>query len=166
MTLLPWYYRALALAALVAAVWGHGWVSGAGHVEERFETFRGQVATAGSVQIAKHEAVTKQGAAITASVGGEYAKAVADLYARGGVRPRTGSSKAPAVPDTPAGTDARPANVEPGPALVTAGEDECKDLRNAAALTTVQFLYLRDWVEQQASVWAGMTSDSPANSQP
>lgn len=155
----PWYYRALAVAALVAAVWGHGWVKGAAHVEAEFDSFKGQVMAVGSVQKAKHEAVAKQGAAITASVGGEYAKSVegvSDLYGHGRVRSSARSSTTTTVPEAPGRTDERPADPGLGAVIIASGENECKALRADAALTTIQLLYLRDWVDQQAAAWASI----------
>lgn len=37
MTLIPWPYRLLALAALAVALIGFGWVKGAGHVQARWD---------------------------------------------------------------------------------------------------------------------------------
>lgn len=170
LAVVPWYYRALAVALLVAAVWGHGWVKGAAHVEAKFDAFRDQVSAAGGVQKAKHEAVTKQGAAITASVGGEYAKAVngvSDLYGHGRVRSSARSSSAPTVSEAPGRADETTADPRPGASVVTSGETECKALKSDAAVTTTQLLYLQDWVEQQAAAWAsihpGTSLENPAS---
>lgn len=38
MSLIPWPYRLLALAALAVALIGFGWVKGAGHVQARWDT--------------------------------------------------------------------------------------------------------------------------------
>ena len=37
MSLIPWPYRLLALAALAVALIGFGWVKGAGHVQARWD---------------------------------------------------------------------------------------------------------------------------------
>jgi len=47
LTLIPGPYKWIALALLVVAVWGHGWLKGAGHEQAKFAAFEAEVAAEG-----------------------------------------------------------------------------------------------------------------------
>jgi hypothetical protein len=157
----PWWYRWAALAVLVAAVWGHGWTTGAGHVQGKFNTFKTNVTVVGRAQVEVNKQVARQSVAISKQSEVRYEKGVSilsDMYGFGGMLyADTGCSTPAAVPEAAPGTDEKTPDIAPSP-------------DSLAAITTLQLLYLQDWVEKQAALWAstqpGMSSDSPATPPP
>lgn len=157
LTPVAWYYRVAALALLAAVLIGFGWTQGAGHVEKEFDAYRLKVETAGAVQLAKNVAVTAKGVEITKESGENYAKsaaAISGLYGPGRVRNVNAGRRAAApVPEAPAGIADRPADVGLGAGITVAAKDACTALKADAATVTLQFLFLREWIEDQAAAW-------------
>ena len=58
LTIIPWYYRALILAALAVAVAGFGWIKGAAHVQARWQAEQLAQAVATSEQQARQAQAT------------------------------------------------------------------------------------------------------------
>ena len=60
MSLIPWPYRLLALAALAVALIGFGWVKGAGHVQARWDAaVRQQTLQAAAIRERQAQATVK-----------------------------------------------------------------------------------------------------------
>ena len=160
LTLVPWYYRVLAVALLSLTLIAFGWVKGANHVQKEFDAFEARVNAAGEAQSALNKQITKKGEEITASTGGEYAKGDADVvrtYGPGRVRnANPGSGKVARVPQAASGTNGRPADAGFGAGIRPPSKDECPDLKADIARTTVMLIYLQDWVEQQSEVRQGL----------
>lgn len=160
-TIIPWPYRILAAVALAVALVGFGWVKGASHVQDKFGVFQGQVSATGKARAAKTVTTIQSQKTITANTEAAYAQgdpALRNLYGPGRVRkPGSGGRPVPAVPGAASGTDARPADPGPGADVSSAGsDDQCAGLKANAAVTTREYLFLRDWVERQR---AAMSDD-------
>lgn len=137
---------------LLATGWGMGW-----HQRDR-QAQREAVAAAGVVakQEAHAEAVVAQQNTITEAVEATSAASTHSLrsiYGPGRVRgAATSSGRLPAVPG-PA-VDIPPGPADPGldPGEHAPPPDPCRDLRSDAAVTTMQFLLLRDaWERMEAA---------------
>ncbi len=99
--ILPWWAKPLAMLLLLGATWGHGWIKGANHGEEKLEAFASDVRIEG----VKAQAVADVRAAIDrkrkeASDAG-YSTALAVLGADIG-RLRNARSSSNPVPAAPA----------------------------------------------------------------
>lgn len=139
LNLVPWYYRALAILALIVAVFGYGYVKGLGHQkeldDEKFAEIRAvqdeQAVHAGRIALDRSVAV---GSIVDTY---EAQRRNLDTYYAGKLRDATASHSAGAVPagPLPAGTDARPADVGPDPAYV--------ELEARCAETTIQLIDLQ-----------------------
>lgn len=57
---LPWWAKYVALALLVAAVWGHGWVKGNGHGTAKLSAYIGKQAEQAAITRGKRAAVTER----------------------------------------------------------------------------------------------------------
>jgi len=160
---LPWYVTWAALAALVAAAAGYGYIKGL-HSEraERdqivadFAAFRTRVATLGQAKQAEAAAETHRLEAINAQTKTDFGVALDRLLAMHAAdrvrRPAgptcAGSSGVPTAPAAAGGTDAAAADAgpdrpEPAPASDPTLAERC-------ARTTLQCVYLQDWVERSA----------------
>lgn len=169
----PVAFRVVGLLAIAAALFGGGfWLGGQGpHAE--LEAFKAKTQAAAAVQTVKNEAVASKGADISKTVGVEYAKGNFDLrrvYGAGRVlHADLGSRKASSVSGPSSGTDGGSSDGGLGAGQPTPGPDECAALRSDAAIATRQFLFLRDWLEQQADAWRTLSDtsrDSPATNEP
>ena len=150
---IPWYYRALAIALLVAAAMGWAWVKGVDHEQVKFDAYKHEIETAAAAQIVKYKQVAQAGAEISKQNGAEYEQNLhnlAALYADERMRNASRSGKA-----SPVSSAARVANARPADAVPSAGNNatECETLKADAAATTLQFLWLRNWIKAQQVAW-------------
>ena len=159
---LPWWVTWAALAALVTAAAGYGYIRGL-HSEraERdqivsdFAAFRAQVATLGQVKQAEAAAETHRLEKVNEDTHTAYGVALGNLNTRL-LADRVRRPAGPAcpggggVPEAPAaspGTDGASAYTGPDPAPPTAEEPT---LAERCARTTLQCAYLQDWAERSA----------------
>ena len=101
LAVLPLPYRALGLALLVVAVWGHGWIKGANHGESKLAAFVSETRLAGvkaqAMADARAAADRDRKAAADASYRKALARAGADLE-----RLRNADSRTIYLPAAPA----------------------------------------------------------------
>lgn len=155
--------RWVVMAAIGAALWGYGYVSGLRSEADRHTEFAASVASAGARQEARTAAAVRNQRSITQQTETTYVQgndAVRRLYGPGRVRkpetdPRRG--ELPAIPQAAGEPDAATANPGPGAALPAAGEDPCGALKSDAAVTTRELLFLQDWIRQQQAAMNGGT---------
>lgn len=154
--LIPWWGRALALLAIVAAVWGHGALIGYGHehgktvaVQAAFELFKAETERLGKAQGERTEKTIAQQKGITDAVIKEYADRLARLP-RFGVQqpvPNPSGGTVPEISCPAPSADGRPADAVPAVAAA-----DFNQLANLAAQTTLMLVDLQKWVrEQQAA---------------
>lgn len=154
--LIPLWLRALALLALVAAVWGHGAYTGYSHshkqtvaVQGQFDAFRATVAAEGRAAEQRAAKITADQKGITDALTQEYARRLAALPKFGGLHQPTNPGGGEIAILSCAATGPNAATAEPVPAVAQADFDT---LANLAAQTTQQLVSLQDWVrEQQAA---------------
>lgn len=157
--LIPLWARALALLALVAAVWGHGAYTGYSHahgqavaVQAQYDTFRAETAALGKVAEAHVREVEKRQQEINDALSAEYARRLAALPKFGGLRQPTnpGGGEIRVFPETTCRADGTAADTVPVAAVSVQDFDT---LANLAAQTTVQLIGLQDWVRQQQAAF-------------
>lgn len=150
----PGWGKWLAAAVLAAALYGAGFVRGIEHEADRHAEEIRQIAVAGAAQEARTEAQIKDQKRITEETRDGYSQALDALHrhyarARGVPGYAAGGGQVSAVPDAAGGVDARPADAGPGSAGAAPAETDVGCVsREAAAATTMMFLWLRDWVER------------------
>lgn len=156
LALIPLWARALALLALVAALWGHGAYTGYKHahsetvaLQGQFDTFKAETAALGKAAEAKVALVEAKQKEITDALTKEYARRLAALPKFGGVRQPTNPGGGEiAVFSCPAsGPHAAAADA------VFVAQADFDTLANLAAQTTVQLLGLQDWLRQQQAAF-------------
>ena len=159
---LPWWVTWVALAGLVIAAGGYGYVRGL-HSEraERdkivadYAEFRTQVAALGQVKQAEATAETHRleklnedtHTAYGVALGSLNTRLLADRVRRPAGSARPGSSGVPEAPAATAGTDGAAPDAgldRPEPAA------EDPTLIERCARTTLQCVYLQDWIERSA----------------
>lgn len=154
--LIPLWLRALALLALVAAVWGHGAYTGNGWkqgkldaLQSQYDTFKANVAAEGRVAEAHTAEVTKQQKEITDALTAEYARRLAALPKFGGLRQpvRPDGSAVPEVSCPAPGPHAAAADT------VFVAQADFDTLATLAAQTTQQLISLQDWLRQQQAAF-------------
>lgn len=155
LSLIPWYYRLLALIVAAGALWGVGWYyghkSGKAAGEADLAHFRASVETAAAAAAVHTQQVIAAQQEVTQNVASDYEKKLAALRARPAsvrVEYRADGSTVAALPGASCSPDGRPADAVPA-AVTKADFDQ---LYQASAETTQQLVSLQAWVrEQQAA---------------
>lgn len=158
---IPWQCRALAVALLVTAAMGWAWLKGADHVQVQFDAYAREVETAGNAQLAKNKQVAKAGVDISKQNGSDYEKSLASLNAgltSERVRDSSRGRKAAPVSDAGPQIAGRSSDIALGAGITTPAPDECQALKGDAARTTLEYLWLRDWLYTQKEAWDTLTA--------
>lgn len=139
-------YRVLALLAVAAALVGFGYVQGIRSEFDRHEERYLQIDRAAMEQTNKTLATIKRQKEINKETADAYSNALGAMRAQYAGRLRNNpvcGSGVPAVPNPGPVADERPADAG------SRAEGSPAGLKAACAETTLQFLYLRHWVERQ-----------------
>jgi hypothetical protein len=143
---LPTPYMWLGFLALLAAGWGHGYLTGALHEHDQFAKYAAETEALAAVQAKKVSATISKQKSVTLEVSNAYAQSLDALHRHyaGRVRKPSGSCALPAIPGATGEPDAGPADIGSGPAEFASIE--------ACAVTTLQLIVLQDWITEQQSV--------------
>ena len=146
LALVPWPYRILAIAGLIAACIGFGYVKGFEHEEAKYNALADSVQAAGEAQNANTAVIIAQQKQISQEAGNEATtlrKRLAQYLAANRLpRDNPGSSRLPPVPDAAPGIDAAPTE------LTTCPTNDPTILDNAAQ-DALSLLLLQKWVSLQ-----------------
>lgn len=148
-SIIPWWGRILAIAALATALCGYGWLKGREGAEKQLAVFQARVEAAGQAQGAHTAQVIKTQKGITDEISTDYAGKLAALrthYVAGVPVPRPGGGIVPTLSCAPAVADAGTPNPVPVAAVSQADFDE---LAGRAAETTLMLVGLQAWVSGQ-----------------
>lgn len=135
---LPILYRVLAIAALVLGLVGFGYYKGYSHEKEKFDTYKAEVEAAAMTQEAKVKTLEKQATNINKDVSNAYNRdlaAVRAYYQR--LLNHQGSGELSKVPSGSSGAYA-------------GTEDQ---LPSQCSETTLQLIYLQQWVREQEQLF-------------
>lgn len=137
----------MAIAALGAALWGHGWVTGRHGEQLKLEAFQARIDALGQAQAEHTAQVVKQQKEITKNVSKDYRRRLAAVTPASVPDIHPGGSAIAELSCPAPGIDGKPADsLPPVPAVAKADFDELKTL---AAQTTLVLIKLQDWVRQQ-----------------
>ena len=131
---LPMVYRVLAVVAVVLTLFSFGYYKGYSHEKAKFDAYKAEIVAVAKEQEAKVKQINKQASKINKEVSNAYSNDVAairDYYQR--LRLNSGSGAVSPLPKGPSGTNGTP-------------ED---GLLSDCAETTLQLMYLQEWVLKQ-----------------
>ena len=156
LSLIPWYCRWLAIAALGAALFGYGYLRGheAGKAagEADLARFQASVAAEGAKAAAHTQQVIANQEAINVKISTDYQHQLAALRARVQQPTRADGSQIPVISETACRTDAGTANPVPAQTVELVPKADYDQLRSDAAVTTLMLVKLQQWAtEQQAA---------------
>lgn len=154
--LIPLWLRALALLAIVAAVWGHGAYTGYSHahgqtvaLQAQFDTFKAETAALGKVAEAHVREVEAKQKEITDALTKEFGRRLAAIPRSVQHPDRADGSQIPSFSCSPAGIDGKTADAVPVESIPKSDYDA---LRHDASVTTLMVVKWQDWYrEQQAA---------------
>lgn len=143
--LIPLPYRILAIALLVAAVWGHGYLKGSESGQEKLDKVTDQIQSERDKQALKTGqtiADDKRKINDTVSVFHQNLAAITDYWMR---KPKA-APVVPPGPTAPQGTESR----QPDAVLTGPSQAEYDELQQACSVTTAMFNACRDgWISQE-----------------
>jgi len=156
---LPSWWKWIAVALLAVALYGAGFVRGIEHDADRHAEEMAQIAAAGAAQEARTAATINAQKQVTEDTRNGYSQALDALH-RYYARPRrvsgdaAGGGQVPTVPETSGGVDARPADSGSGAAGTASAEPDeiggqCDVIVERCAVTTLRYLWLREWALRQ-----------------
>lgn len=155
--LIPLWARALALLALVAAIWGHGAYTGYSHahdqtvaVQAQYDTFRAETAALGKVAEAHVREVESKQKEVTDALSKEYGRRLAAIPRSVQHPDRADGSQIPSFSCSPAGTSASAADAVSVESIPKADYDA---LRHDASVTTLMVVKWQDWYREQQAAW-------------
>lgn len=142
MPFLMTYWKQIAIAFVIAFVFGYGYYKGYSNQKQKFDTFKAQVEANARIQKEKNEILLKKQEQITKEVTKEYKNAVDKLNAYYADRLRYSASigRVSKTYPTTSTTDGKTESNIP---------DTTRDTTLDCASDVLQLLYLQKWIEDQ-----------------
>lgn len=147
---LPAGWMWVGMLALVAAGWGHGYLTGSLHEAKENTAYEVAIETAAATRIEKTRAAIVKQKQLTQETSDAYTQSLAALHRHyaGRLRqpPVCGIRAVPAVPSPADHADAGAADAGSGAAGTAASIEE------ACAMTTLQLIGLQVWITEQQNI--------------
>lgn len=157
LSLIPIWGRIVALLALVAAIWGHGFYT-AHHrdaakydaLQAEYSGFKGNVAALGKAAEAHTAQVEANQKGITDALAKDYARRLAAIPRSVRQPNRADGSQIPTFSCSPAGASTGAADSVP---IESVPKSDYDALRHDASVTTLMVLKWQDWYLEQAAAF-------------
>jgi hypothetical protein len=157
LTLIPFWARALAIALLVATIWFHGWVKGAHHIQQQYDTYIAKQAEESNRILQARTIITErisdEHAKEDQAIAAKYAAARRLLDANAGAKPVSGSATiCKDTADNQRLQDAVSSHMAEVRSIINSEREETLGLFEQAERNTKSLTDTQRWLDEQGKV--------------